>query len=62
MDCSMEPMDGYDSTSMIKEFCRTNSVDPPYIVACTGHTEDQYIQKAWDSQMDEVIAKPCKIE
>lgn len=32
------------------------------IVACTGHTEDEYIQKAWRYQMDEVVAKPANIE
>ena len=28
------------------------------IVACTGHTEDEYIKKAFMHQMDEVIPKP----
>ena len=31
------------------------------IIACTGHTEDEYIKKAWRHQMDEVIAKPTNI-
>ena len=31
------------------------------IVACTGHTEDEYIQKAWRYQMDEVVPKPTNI-
>ena len=31
------------------------------IVACTGHTEEEFIKKAWDSQMDEVLQKPVNI-
>jgi len=32
------------------------------IVACTGHTEEEYIQKAWRHQMDEVLPKPTNFE
>ena len=32
------------------------------IVACTGHTEEEYIQKAWTYKFDEVIQKPTNIE
>ena len=32
------------------------------IVACTGHTEPEYIQKAWRYEMDEVVPKPTDIE
>ena len=32
------------------------------IVACTGHSEPEYIQKAWRSEMDEVVPKPTDIE
>jgi hypothetical protein len=28
------------------------------IVACTGHTEEEYIKKAWIHLMDEVVPKP----
>ena len=31
------------------------------IVACTGHTEDEYIKKAWSNQMDEVLPKPTNV-
>lgn len=31
----------------------------PIIIAVTGHTENQYIQRALDSGMNEVIFKPC---
>ena len=32
------------------------------IVACTGHVEEAYIQKAWTHEIDEVIPKPVKPE
>ena len=28
------------------------------IIACTGHTEPDYINKAWNHEIDEVVAKP----
>ena len=31
------------------------------IVACTGHVEEEYFNKAWDDQMDEVVPKPANI-
>lgn len=31
------------------------------IVACTGHTEEEYIKKAFICQMDEIIPKPTNI-
>ena len=32
------------------------------VVGCTGHTEEEYIQKAWLHEMDEIVPKPVKIE
>ena len=32
------------------------------IVACTGHTEIEYVKKAWRHQMDEVVPKPANIQ
>ncbi len=31
-------------------------------MACTGHCEPEYVQKAWRHDMDEVVAKPLKLE
>lgn len=33
----------------------------PMIIACTGHTEEEFIKKAFDFEMDEVISKPVNI-
>jgi DNA-binding NarL/FixJ family response regulator len=38
------------------------NVEQPKILALTGHTEDVYIQKAFDCEMDEVIPKPANVE
>ena len=58
MDCNMPIMDGYDSTKSIRETYRKCKVQQPMIIACTGHTEPEYIDKAWRHEMDEVVAKP----
>jgi len=57
-DISMPIMDGFESSEKIRNFYRANKVAQPMIVACTGHAEEQYIQKAWCHEIDEVIPKP----
>ena len=47
MDFSMPIMDGFKSTEMIRSFIRQNYLMQPKVVACTGHTEDAYVLKAW---------------
>ena len=32
------------------------------IVACTGHTEEEFVKKAWKYQMDEFLMKPTSLE
>ena len=32
------------------------------IIACTGHTEPEYVKKAWCLEMDEVVAKPVSTD
>ena len=57
----MPIMNGYVASEKIRLFLRSKQMAQPMIVACTGHTEEEYIKKAWDSQMDEVVAKPVSI-
>jgi CheY-like chemotaxis protein len=59
MDCSMPIMDGYTATDKIRNL---KNIQQPMIVACTGHSESEYIKKAFRHQMDEVVAKPANIE
>ena len=60
MDCSMPIMDGFESSILIRKFYRDQGAQQPIIVACTGHTEDEYIAQAWRSEIDEVVPKPIK--
>ena len=61
MDCSMPIMDGYEATMEIRNYLRANVRQQPMIVACTGHSEPEYIKKAWRNQMDELVAKPANV-
>ena len=48
MDCSMPIMNGYEATDAIRAFVENKNFLQPLIVACTGHTEEEFIKKAWD--------------
>ena len=61
MDCSMPVMNGYDASEAIRLFIKQRNYLQPLIVACTGHTEDEYIKKAWLHQIDEVVPKPTNV-
>ena len=43
MDCSMPIMNGYDSSIAIRKYYKKNKINQPMIIACTGHTEPEYI-------------------
>jgi len=60
MDCSMPVKDGFDATIEIREAHHQRGFDQPVIVACTGHCEPEFIEKAWQSKMDELVPKPLK--
>ena len=62
MDCSMPVIDGYQATDLIREFAKKNGLCQPMIVACTGHTEEEFINKAWRYQIDEVLPKPTNVQ
>ena len=32
------------------------------IIACTGHVEDEFINKAWMHDIDEVLPKPVNMQ
>ena len=55
MDLSMPILNGFEATDLIRNFTRRKNMFQPMIIACTGHTEDEYLQKAWSHQIDEVI-------
>ena len=62
MDCNMPIMDGFEATDNIRHYIRKRKLLQPMIVACTGHTEDEFMQKAWHHQIDEFLHKPTNIE
>ena len=62
MDCSMPIMDGYQASLKVRSLYQHMLFEQPYIVACTGHTEEEFVKKAWKSKINEVIPKPAKIE
>ena len=56
----MPKMDGYEATKRIREACVELGLFQPYICACTGHTEPEYVSLAWASDLDELISKPAQ--
>jgi len=58
MDCNMPLMNGYEATSIIRQFLHSRSISQPIISALTGHTEQIYINKAVLSGMNQVLKKP----
>ena len=62
MDCSMPVMDGYEACDHIRDFCRCRNILQARVVGCTGHAEEEYIEKAWRHSFDEIIPKPVKLE
>jgi len=62
MDCSMPFMNGYEACSRIRQHYNKTLFEQPYVVACTGHSEEEFIRKAWQNKMDEIIPKPARFE
>mmetsp|Transcript_13752 Transcript_13752/g.23449 ORF Transcript_13752/g.23449 Transcript_13752/m.23449 type:complete len:106 (+) Transcript_13752:934-1251(+) len=59
MDCNMPFLDGYQATQQIREYCSVNDLPQPFIVAVTGHGEEEYVKRALDSGMNELVCKPA---
>lgn len=48
----MPYMDGYESTQRIRSYLFSLKLDQPIIVAVTGHTEPNYVERAITSGMN----------
>ncbi len=58
-------MDGYQSTRQIRTSYLNIDIQrelQPKIIAITGHVEQEYVQKAFNSGMDRVYPKPLPIK
>ena len=58
MDCQMPHMDGYETCEQIREYLFYHSLPQPIITAVTGHVEQEFINKAIQSGMNQVLTKP----
>ena len=61
-DLSMPVLDGYQTATKIRNFYTAHNLPQPVIIACTGHTEHEYIEKAWRHKINEVLAKPMNVQ
>ena len=62
MDCQMPHMDGYETTQKIREYLFQKRLPQPIISAVTGHTEQEYVNKAIESGMNQVLTKPVMVD
>ena len=62
MDCNMPFCDGYTATKLIRDYLQENNIRQPIITATTGHVEPMYVDKAFESGMNQVLSKPVSKE
>ena len=55
-------MDGYQSTLEIRKFLKENKIKQPIITAVTGHTEESYVNKCFESGMNQILSKPVNTQ
>ena len=58
----MPMLDGYQTSMQIRDHYKEKQIEQPMIIACTGHTEPEFIAKAWRHQINEVLSKPLNIK
>jgi CheY-like chemotaxis protein len=54
----MPMLDGFEVLKIIKLFCAENCIPTPTLVAVTGHSEPEYVDKAKECGADYVLSKP----
>ena len=62
MDCNMPFMDGYQSTREIRRWVEEHNHHQPYIVAVTGHSEEEYRKIAKEAGMNDLVVKPADVK
>ena len=58
----MPIMDGYESTSLIREFLYSKNISQPIVSGITGHTEPAFVKRSFNSGMNQVLSKPVNNE
>lgn len=61
-DCNMPVMDGFEASKQIRQLLQSKGIRVPTIVALTGHVEDEFKVKAYESGIEEVYSKPLSKE
>ncbi|WP_101756895.1 hybrid sensor histidine kinase/response regulator [Oceanicoccus sp. KOV_DT_Chl] len=61
MDCEMPVMDGYEATVAIRKIEAQKHQSRTPIIALTAHAVEEYISKAYQSGMDDHLAKPIEL-
>jgi signal transduction histidine kinase/CheY-like chemotaxis protein len=60
MDCEMPILNGWETTTRIKELYEKNEIDSiPAIIASTAHSSETIKQRCFDCGMDDIMIKPC---
>ena len=59
MDVTMPVCDGYKSSSMIRQSLLDKNIDQPIIVAITGQSANECLEKVYNSGMNAYSVKPC---
>ncbi len=60
MDCEMPEMDGYEATRKVRRR-EEGTLNHLPIMALTGHTSDEEVQKCHQAGMDRVVTKPVTL-
>lgn len=57
-------MDGFETTRKLLKLYQDNGLEKPYIVALTGHSENNpvVVKKCLESGMDDCQSKPIGVE
>ena len=57
----MPVLDGCDATKQIRDFLHFKGLMQPVVIGVTGQTEDSYLERAYQSGMNQVSAKPVDV-
>lgn len=58
----MPEMDGFEASKHIRQLLLSKGIRVPTIVALTGHVEEEFKQKAYESGIEQVFSKPFSKE